>query len=212
MLSRRIVIAASGPSLTVEQAAIVTQAQRDSRCRVLVVNRTWERFPDADALYAGDWRFWHHYGREIRAGFRGALWTQDVGTYRGDRVEPWAVAGPRLGLRQIKSVPGSGLHHDPDTVYQLGNSGGAAIGLAVKRFAAQDIVLIGFDMQLGPQGEKHSHPDHPEPLTNGNPAGWVKHFDKLARDLKSAGIRCRNASLRTALRCFERVDLKEALR
>lgn len=206
-----VVIAASGPSLTVEQAAIATQAQREGRCRVLVVNRTWSMIPAADALYFGDWAFWRQYGTAIRTGFRGALWTQDKGTYRGDRVEPWAVAAPRFGISVIKSVPGSGLHPDPDTVYQLGNSGGAAIGLAVKRFEARDILLCGFDMQLGPQGEKHHHEDHPAPLSNGNPAHWVKHFDKLARDLKAAGVRCRNATISTALSCFERCDLAEAL-
>jgi len=195
------VVAASGPSLTVEQAAIATRAQQDGRCNVIVVNRTVELFPLADCLYAADGKWIRLNIDAIRSQFSGEVWTQDH------------KAATDLGLHYIKGVPGAGLHADANTIYHGMNSGHQAAGLA-KLFGARRILLIGFDMKLGGPngtGAKHWHPDHQKPLSNGNPVMFRVHFEKLARDLAAAGVECLNASEDTALTVFPRVSLRHAL-
>jgi hypothetical protein len=194
---RTVVIAASGPSLTVEQCAIATAAQQTGRCRIIVINSTWRLLPGADALYAADGRWWDTYIRDVRAGFAGELWTQD---------EP---AAPKHGLNYIRSVRGAGLPVETDRICRGSNSGYQAMSLAY-RFGARKIVLIGYDMQRT-GGRSHHHGDHPRPLINGNPSSFVEHFPPLAKALAGADVAVVNASLATALACFSRGDLAAAL-
>lgn len=202
---RTVVVAASGPSIDVDQAFIATQAQREGRCKIIVVNGAWTLFHGADVMYAADASFYDLYVGAIRARFTGELWTQNKGKLR---KQPWEPEARRFGINVVKSVPGAGLHPDPDTVYQGGNSGHQAICLAVL-FGAKRIVLIGFDMDNS-RGA-HFHGPHPAGMANGDPRTFIKHFDKLAPQLVKAGVECVNASAATALQCFPRVDLATVL-
>ena len=56
----------------------------------------------------------------------------------------------------------------------------------------------------------HWHGDHVG-LANGNPASFIQHFEKLAPELAAEGIECINASRATALTCFPRATLADAL-
>ena len=205
-----IAVVASGPSLDADQAATITAAQAAGRCRVIVVNETWQQIPAADVLYAADAAWWSLRIGDVRAGFSGELWTQQEGLVRlaGGKREPWEDAAPRLGVNVIRSVAGAGVHPDPDAVYRGGNSGHQAICLA-RLFGARRIVLAGFDMQRT-AGRSHWHGDHVG-LANGNPASFVPHFEKLAPELAAEGIECINASRATALTCFPRATLADAL-
>jgi len=40
---------------------------------------------------------------------------------------------------------------------------------------------------------------------------WLKKFPKLAEDLKTEGIEVINSTRNTALECFNKINLKEAL-
>lgn len=204
-----IVCAASGPSLTAEQCAIVTAAQARGECRIIVVNETWRLMPSADVLYAADGAYYALRLVELRANFSGDLWTQQQGHCKlnGNKREPWADAAPRLGINIVRSVAGAGIV--PDAVCRGGNSGHQAIGLAAL-FGARRIVLIGYDLQRT-GGATHWHGAHAKPLTNGNPASWIPHFDTLARDLAAAHVSVVNASAATALQCFPRASIADAL-
>ena len=208
---RQIVVCASGPSIDQAQADTIAAARAAGACRVIVVNETWRLVPSADVLYAADAAWWTLRLADVRAGFRGELWTQDEGQARinGGPREQWIDAAPRLGINVVHSVSGAGLHADGSAVRRGGNSGHQAIALSVL-FGARRIVLAGFDMKFGKDGKKHWHGSH-EGLANGNPAGWIAHFEKLADDLAAAGIECVNASAATALTCFPRAKLSEAL-
>lgn len=191
----RIICCASGPSFSPEQAAMVMAAQGHG-WRVIVVNNQYRTVPTADALYAADGPWWGVHIAEVRATFRGELWTQD------------SAASDKYGLRWVRSIPGNALPDDPMIIMQGGNGGYQALSLAA-RFGARRIVLCGYDMRREPHA-KHNHPDHKPPLSNGNPDHWRKHFTTLARDLAEANIAVVNASL-SALQCFPCEPLEDAL-
>lgn len=90
----------------------------------------------------------------------------------------------------------------------VGNSGAGAVMLAARR-GARRVVLLGYDCQYDGK-RKHWHADHKRPLGNaGSVAKWPDQFRGLARYL--GGVEVLNASRATALDCFPRVTLEEAL-
>jgi hypothetical protein len=74
------------------------------------------------------------------------------------------------------------------------------------------VVLLGFDCSH--DGSKtHWHGSHPFGLSDAKTVRlWPLIFDRLAKDMKRKGVKVWNASRRTALESFERVDLRGALR
>lgn len=179
----RFAVLASGPSLAREDCERVRGYQ------TIVVNTTYRMAPWARHLYACDRWWWAHNLVDVRRDFRGELWTQD------------RAAAEEFGLSYVESrrLPGLGK----DCIHQGGNSGYQAINLAYL-WGAKTIVLLGFDMS--PDGHKtHWHEPHANGV-NSPYETWVKRFDALAADLEREGVRVLNASRRTALRCFERID------
>lgn len=133
--------------------------------------------------------------------FAGELWTIAEG------------ASQRYGLRWIFGQEGSGLSPDPSYIHTGMNSGYQALHLAAV-FGVRRVVLLGYDFSTGAGGRRHWHGDHPKGLGNAPPTrypAWARAMDELAQDLKRAGVEVINASRRTALRCFPRRDLSEAL-
>ena len=193
-----VVVLASGPSLGDEQIAAVRAAHEKGRCKAIAVNRTWERAPWADALYAVDSAFW----REYRPDFQGQRWTM-------------TGAAAAYDARRV-----SGLNGGPDSLNTGpipwgSNSGLQAMTLAVW-FGAAKLILLGLDCQPT-GGVLHWHDDHPtgEGRTH-NPTDesfvtWRKGFAAAAARLDEIGVACINASAETALTCFERMEIAEAL-
>ncbi|OMG88000.1 hypothetical protein [Achromobacter xylosoxidans] len=88
------------------------------------------------------------------------------------------------------------------------NSGAGAVALSAMR-GAERVILLGYDAQLT-GGHAHWHPDHGDGLGNaGSVAKWPAQFADLARRLSA--VRVVNASRATALECFPRQDLSQAL-
>lgn len=88
------------------------------------------------------------------------------------------------------------------------NSGAGAIALAA-HLGARRIVLLGYDAQKT-GGAAHWHGDHPQGLGNAGAVGkWPGQFADLAKSL--AGVEIINASRESALRCWPRMTLEEAL-
>lgn len=89
------------------------------------------------------------------------------------------------------------------------NSGAGAL-LMARHYGAELIIMLGYDCQVGENGERHWHGSHPKGLGNaGMLAQWPEQFRKAAQQLKPA--RVINASRITALQCFERMSLDDAL-
>lgn len=184
-----VVCLASGPSLNAEDVERVRQwriAEPPNRERrgVIVVNTTFRLAPWADGLFAMDRTFWNHYQAEIDA------------TFVGERFSNNALNAKTRSTRV--------------TMPSYGNSGAAAVSLA-SHFGARRIILLGYDVKYGPNGEKHWHGDHPKGLGNAGRINlWAVKFDRLAKEVegKSSVINC---SRDTDLQCFKKGKLEEEL-
>ena len=129
--------------------------------------------------------------------FKGELWTQDIS------------ASLKYGLNKIEGMRGEGL--GKDKVHYGANSGYQAINLAYL-FGAKKIILLGFDMKRGENKKAHWHADHPGILNKDVPVKtWIKNFIRLAEDLKVEGVEVINATRDTALECFNKLNLEDAL-
>jgi hypothetical protein len=208
---RAVVCVASGPSFTVEQAALIEGARAEGRVRVIVVNDNYRRLPNADVLYAADHNWWRVHIDNVRFGFAGERWTQ----YESQRCETAKIReelaqAKSFGCRLIDMKRGIELLPlELDRISCGANSGFQALMLA-RHFGARRIILVGYDMQRD-GGREHWFGPHPKGLSNGDPRQWVKHFEAVAATLAAEGIMVINCSPSTALRGFPRADLSAAL-
>lgn len=137
------------------------------------------------------------YGKEALRSFSGELWT--VSEY------------PGAGLNRVDATEDFGLSFEPGRINTNLNSGTALINL-VALWGVAKIVLLGYDMMLGPNAETHHHGNHEGDLPNlGTLPEWVDRLQPVARDLVSRGIVVMNASRRTAIECIPRQALSFAL-
>jgi hypothetical protein len=188
---------APGPSLTAEDAARV-----HGRGLVITVNDAWRLAPWADALYASDHPWWRHYrGVPDFAGEKHSIGASRLGAA--------GVAGC-AGIRVWKNCGTLGLEQQPGGLRTGGNSGYAALNMAVQ-LGARRIVLLGYNM--GPRnGRTHFFGDHPSGLNNRSPyASFVRAYDSIVAPLAAAGVTVVNATPDTRLTCFPRLSLDAAL-
>lgn len=183
---------ASGPSLCAEDVDAVR-----GRGTVIAVNNAVQLAPWADVLYACDQRWWLAY-RD--------LWSE----FGGERVscQPENAA---FGARIVAKENGDGL--GLQGVRTGGNSGHQALNLAYLR-GATTVILLGYDMQHGADGRAHCHPDHPAGMSNFPESVHgmcIASFGRIARDLRAQGMRVINCTRSTALHCFERMPIADAL-
>jgi hypothetical protein len=187
------VIAASGPSLTHEQLQVARYTHP-----LIVTNATFRLAPWADVIFGIDFMFWRSYADELRkAALMHKCWTCD------------SAAAERWQLKYMRNIARDGL--GKRELCTGGNSGYAAINLAYL-FGCRRILLIGFDMREGPNGEKHWHPDHPSPCVQKHQfEEWLHKFTKLAADLKAEGCEVINCTPGSALDVFPRSTLESEL-
>lgn len=186
----------SGPSLT---AADVDLCR--GRARVIAVNDAYRLAPWADVLYACDekWWRWQHRMRADQIRTFGGLKFGMQGT-----PDKWVK-----GVQRLKATGESGLELSPGGLRHGRNSGYAAINLAVHLGAAR-IVLLGYDMSIGERKQTHffgAHADNSKPLFN----LCLPNFPKLVKPLRALGIDVINCSRQSAINCFPKASLEQAI-
>lgn len=177
----------TGPSLTRGDVNYLR-----GRVNVIAINDAHRLAPWADVLYGCDYKWWHWHGGVPE--FRGAKFTQDP------------RAAEEFGLRWIESKVGEGLSDDPGIIHQGMNSGFQAINLAYLMGATR-IILLGYDMQFGPNNEAHYFGDHPDKVRS-NYEPWQKFFHEAANQGLVDIINC---TRRTALTAFPCNPLSETI-
>lgn len=188
--NRTACIIASGPSLTHEQVDCAEQ----SGAAIIVINNNWQICLGADVLYACDARWWQFYGGVPM--FRGVKYSLEYSGYPD--------------VFQLHNSGSDGIDLDWPNIKTGCNGGYQAINLAV-HFGCRRIILIGYDMQHT-GGKSHWHGDHPQGLNNAQRVeSWIPFYDDLAVELKKIGVEVINCTIETALKCFPRADLREAL-
>ncbi|MBV2180773.1 MAG: hypothetical protein KUL86_06000 [Castellaniella sp.] len=149
----------------------------------IAVNNSYLLAPFADVLYAGDRAWWAQYGKAARA-IMGECWTASP-----DAVE-------RFGIHRFEAR-------------DFENSGFQAIELAVLEKKADRVILLGYDMQHT-GGKRHWHEDHPGQMENADAvADWPGRFVGLSA--RFAHVDFVNCTRETALTCFRRMELRDAL-
>lgn len=192
-MTHTIICAASGPSLTAEQAATCQGFD------VLAVANAVQLFPRARWLYASDRGWWDHYHDDVRAIYGGPCYTIS------------GHAAHRYGLMLLRSTSRPEYCKRVGQISNGANSGHCAMNLAA-HLGARRIVLIGYDFAHS-GGRAHFFGDHPEGMRNAsNPALWLANMAKLAPGLAQAGIEVVNCSGHSAIDCFPRADLAQTLR
>ena len=114
------------------------------------------------------------------------------------------------GMR-VRGAGSSQSRHAHQAMFGSGclNSGAGAL-LMAKHYGAELIIMLGYDCQVGADGQRHWHGAHPKGLGDaGMLAKWPAQFATVARQVQPA--RVINASRLTALECFERMALEKAL-
>jgi hypothetical protein len=204
-IGETVAILASGPSMNRETAEAVR-----GKCRVIAVNNqgidtldseTKQMVPAfapwADVLFAADAKWWHTYqDRALK--------------FAGLKV----CVRPNLPWKEIYSLQQSKqitFDPNPKCLVGGGNSGYMALHLAV-HFGAKRVLLCGYDMRDGLGKKRHWFGNHPSKLNaRGAYATWKTAFGRLAPVLQKMGVEVLNCTPQTALTCFRRVSLQEAL-
>lgn len=189
---RTVVVIASGPSLTREDC----ETARASGAVTIVTNSTWEMCPWADALLAFDNHYWHQQRPD------GRLQHQAIFAEFPGMKFAFSRAVRHLGVQSLHGCAWFAGH---------GNSGTCAIWLALHARAAR-VILLGCDCQKT-GGRAHWHPDHPGQLRNcATMPRWPALFAAAGHEANRRGIPVINASRETALACFPRMTIEEALK
>lgn len=183
-------ILAGGPSLT-QNDVDLTQGQI-----VIAVNDSYQLAPWADYHYFCDkkWHDWHKDRDDYKA-FAGTRITQD------DIDEP--------GIINIKGTHKPGVSESPDVIHYGQNSGFQALNIAYLMGASR-ILLLGYDMKFAKSGAAHWFGDHPDKVRS-NYLSWLSNFSIAADQFKKLGVEVINCSPDTALRCFKKMSIGDAL-
>lgn len=188
-----VVILGGGPSLTRGDVDYV----RDKCDAVIAINNTYTLAPWATALYGADGKWWR--------------WHKGVPSFTGLKysLSPSARQFTKLGVQVLRNAGRSGLELEPNGLKHGYNGAYMSINLAV-HFGAKRIILLGVDMQTGPKGEEHWHKDHPNRSRSPYKL-FIKSFQHIVNPLTDLGVEVINCSPRSALECFPKMALTEAL-
>lgn len=200
------IVAATGPSLTEEVA---------DACRghpVIAVNDAYRLLPFAEVLYACDASWWRvHQGCP---GFAGERWSSHGNAVHDNKIE----TAERYGVNLVRGRQEIGFCLDPRAIHCGSNSGFQGINLAIHMLGGIGrIALVGFDMRaVG--GRRHFFGNHPLPLHKAKtPDQIVRYFAAFLREMSFAakhlpeGLEIVNCTPGSAIECFPRMDLRDAL-
>lgn len=168
--------------------------------RVVVVNRSFVTYPEADILIFADANCWTWY-RDGIANFKGRVVTvydhKPSGRFP-ERFEQYRKTRPPI------------LSADPNCItLQRTTTTGAIHVLA--HLGVKLIVTLGLDGKFGADGSSHHHGAHPKPA---NAKSWAKHAVELHSvkpSLAALGVTVLNASPNSAHDAFPIVSLEDAV-
>lgn len=196
------IIIASGPSLVRKD---VEMCEQRSDLSIIGVNNAYQMCERLDYLYACDWKWWQLHLDSVPRGVR--KYTLDHG-WSGHEEEL-----KQTGIHVLEDAYTDGVSLRWPKICTGQNGGYQALNLAYL-LGFNPILLLGYDMRPGPQGQIHWHEDHPRPMNNPNKRRlrvWTRHFDRAAPTYRDLGVEVINVSRETALHCFRGMPLEDAL-
>ena len=101
-----------------------------------------------------------------------------------------------------------GISDDSSKVSWNGNSGAAAISLAV-HFGVKRIMLLGFDMETNSRPYTHWHVPHNKGNPRVNFTRHLKGFEQIAKDAEKLGVEILNVNKESKIKEFRKVSMDE---
>lgn len=194
-----VVVLGGGSSLTPAQV----EACR-GRAKVVAVKETVRLAPWADWMYFCD-DYWFRENRDDVMNFKGQVAT--LATEANERQRGEFPAGIRL----FRHDGLTGLCEAPDGLRVGHNSGYQAINLAF-HLGAKFILLLGLDMKNSAGGAQHWFKrKRPAPDIRQYQEIMLPLFETLVEPLARHGVEVVNCSPDSAITCFRRLPIEEAL-
>lgn len=209
-----VAILAGGPSLLPEDVGRVLG-------QLLAVHLAYRlipplRFGATDMLFAADpHRSWRHYPEMTKFdGMKVCLLGRHHPDYEPlpEKVEMARRLHEEHGVKVLRHLASHvGLSDDPGV---LRGNNSIHQGLNIAALAgAKRILLMGADLKPGPGGEMYWHERHPwqKPEAVLNFRAQIASIETAAKPLRERGIEVLNCNPESALTCFPRVTLREAV-
>lgn len=166
---------------------------------IIVINRSLQWAPFAHVLFWMDKAIFDIIESDVRK-WKGLAVTTCL---------PCKAEMPRK-IKLVTSPQVLGLCVDPTGISSGKNSGHGAINLAY-HLGAKRIILLGFDMRVGYGQTSHFTDDTHEPQPWRYKDSYIPAFNQIAIDLEQAGVPVLNATPKSALEAFPKVDLADVL-
>jgi hypothetical protein len=191
-LTKPLVIVATGASLTrvdVEYAA--------ARAEVWCVKEAYQFAPTASLIYCADEEFWDY--------------SPDVHQHGAEKWTANRDAATQHGLNFVRVVHDEVISLDQNVLHSGYNSGFQALNLAILR-GYKHIILLGFDMCITDHNRTHFFGVHPPKVRQHSPySDFIRAFTCSAPTIEEQGVKVVNATRITALECFEKATIEQAL-
>lgn len=131
-----VVVVATGPSLTQQQADYIGEARRLSKCKVLTINNSFLLCPFADIHVACNDNWWDYYwNHPMLSAMKAEKWTR------------YKHQAEKYNINYIDSVDEPGLSKNQNLVHINKGSGPMAINFATL-YGFSKIILVGHDMSF----------------------------------------------------------------
>ena len=184
---------ATGPSLRADDVQLVA----GSGVFTFGVNDVYRLHPAVDVLYACDGAWWDAHWENVKA-LPGEFYSpDDTATEKYNR------------LNHIQGVHRPSFSTKPDWIHYGNNSGFQVMNLAYL-MGYRNLVLLGYDMGPSATGSRHFFGEHSGTLgRSSNYPSFIAEFKRI--QCEKLGLRIINATRRTYLDCFEKMELEESL-
>jgi hypothetical protein len=207
------IVAATGPSLTVDLIQKVRMARWVDKWKVIAVNDAYSVMPWADAMYACDNHWWLKAPRDFSK-FAGELWTSHEEINHPTEVhvnDSREILKAFPAVRLVAGRTGSEFSFDPSYISYGLTSGFQAINLGLLK-GCRDIILVGFDSRHV-NGKSHFFGDHPKGIPTTPDHGYSTHVEpfKHAAARLPKSVRIINATPGSAIQCFPIMEFDKAL-
>lgn len=193
---------ASGQSLTDDQVEHARKAMYAEACHVAVCNNNVFKAPWADHLHFCDREWFDWYGnREEFINFTGRKTTCD---------RTLTIDCPEAHVLKVNQD--FGLSQNPSLI--CGSSSGQQIINIASLYGAKKIILIGYELQPQPHDATVNHwfGKHPRANSISSLAPMLAGFSRIPPDAERLGIDIINCSHNTAIECFKRDTIENALK
>ncbi len=164
--------------------------------RIIGVNNAYQLGEWVDVCWWGDCPWWRQHAERLKK-------------FPGLKIHCCNRHAIRPDTKRLLRGRPLGIDLRPEYVAWNNSSGASAVNLAV-HFGAKRIVLLGFDMKKGPNGENNWHTEHKNYEPDWNPYDrFLKVWPHIRKDAKKIGVEILNATPDSALTLFPMVKLED---